>query len=91
MLENNSRKVPAKSNRAGLSNATFNRVTREKLRCWYPYKVKVRKHLKENDFKWRLDFSYLFLQKSNSPRFLSNSFTGENALFAMNGAVNNGM
>ena len=68
MLENNPRNISARRNGMALSAPTFNRITHEELR-WYPYRVKVRQHLKENDFQCRSDFSYWFLQQCNNPCF----------------------
>ena len=86
MLGNNLRNISARRNGIGLSPATFNRITHEELR-WYPYRVKVRQQLKENDFQRCSDFSYWFLQQCNNPRFLSNIVVGEKASSAMSGIV----
>ena len=76
MLENNPRNVSARRNCMGLSAATFNRITHEGLH-WYPYRVKVRQQLKENNFQCLSNFSYWFLQHCNNPPFLSNIVIGD--------------
>ena len=85
MLQSDLRNISARRSGMGLSAPTFNRITREDL-LWYPYKIKVRIQLKENDFQRRSDFSYWFLQQCNNVRFLFN--IGDEASFAMSGAVN---
>ena len=74
MLENNQRNLSSRRDGMRLSAATLNRITREELRC-YPYKIKVRHHLKENDSQRR--FSILVTG------FSSNVIT-----LKMNGTIN---
>ena len=52
MLENNQRNFSSRRGGMRLSAATLNRITTEELRC-YPYKIKLRQHLKENDSQRR--------------------------------------
>ena len=51
MLENNQRNFSSRTGGMRLSAATLNRITSEELR--YPYKTKLRQHLKENDSQRR--------------------------------------
>ena len=86
LLENNPN-ISARRNDSGLSRASFNRITKTDLR-WYPYSIKVRHALQENDFRRRLHFSNWFVEQCRNLRFLPNIVISDEAAFAMNGKVN---
>ena len=55
---------------------------------WYPYKIIRRHNLKDGDYERRSLFCQWFLHQCNNRRFLANFVIGDEAGFALNGAVN---
>ena len=53
-----------------------------------PYKMIRRHNLKDGDYERRFRFCQWFLHQCNNRRFLANFVIGDEAGFALNGAVN---
>ena len=56
---------------------------------WYPYKMIRRHNLKDGDHERPSRFYQWFLHQCNNRRFLANFVVGNEARFALNGALNN--
>ena len=55
---------------------------------WYPYQIRIRQQLTENDFQRRFRFSNWFIRMCQNNRFLPNIVIEDEACFFMDGTVN---
>ena len=81
-------RISARRNGLGISPSSFCRIIKKDLR-WYTYKIIRLHNLKDGDYERRSQFCQWFLHQCNNRRFLPNSVIGDEAGFALNGAVNN--
>ena len=87
-LEHHPHQTSARRNGVGLTQASFNRITRLDLNL-HPYRLHVRHELMPADLNRRRDFSQWILQRCNrDQRFIRNLVIGDEAAFALNEGAN---
>ena len=86
LLGNKSSKS-ARRNGPGLPASTFNRITRNELKC-HPDQIRVGHRLIDNNFQRQLNFAHGFVRTCQNNKFLTNIVIGDKACFSRNGSVN---
>ena len=87
-LESYQGRISARRNILGILSSWFCCIIKKDLR-WYPYEKIRCYNLKDGDYERRSRFCQRFLNQCNNRRFLANFAIGDEAGFALNGAVNN--
>ena len=83
--QQNGHRIGSRRNGLGLTQSTFNRITRLDLR-WHPYQMIRRHELFERDYARRVHFCVWLLARP--PRFLKDLCIGDESAFCLNGSLN---
>jgi len=78
--------ISAVRNGLEIPSASFNEITRLYLN-FYPYKMRIKHNLHQEDHARRLRYSEWLLQQFANENFIGKIVIGDEAAFAMNGRV----